>query len=265
MENSKLLALAKKYGTPLYVYDGDLIIERYKELFDFIPWPKLKIFYAMKANYNLAILRLLEKQGACIDAVSLGDVLLAKRAGFTPERILFTANKITDEEMRAAKAEGILFNIGSRSRLEKFGKEYPGSEVCIRFNPNVVAGEHENVRTGGESTKFGILLSHLDEVLEIAKRYQLKIVGIHEHTGSGIPETVEMMAGMKNILQIVTPKNFPDLKFVDFGGGFKVPYKEGEQHLDYKSFGRDVVALFKKTCDEFGRELEMFFEPENIL
>lgn len=264
MQNQKLLQLGEKYGTPLYVYDGDLIIQRYNEMFDFIPWPKLKIYYAMKANYNLAILKLLEREGACIDAVSLGDILLAKKAGFSSNKILFTANKITDEEMAQVKKEDVLFNIGSLSRLKKFGEAYPGSEVCIRFNPDVVAGEHENVRTGGENTKFGILLRKLEAVKNIADEHDLKIVGIHEHTGSGIPETVKMMEGIRNILDIATPENFPDLKFIDFGGGFQIPYREEEKRKDYRRFGKKVTKLFKITSDRFkdlGRELEMIFEP----
>jgi len=261
INREQLIELAKKYGTPLYVYNGDLIIQRYKEMHDFIPWPKLKIYYAMKANYNLSILKLLLQEGASIDAVSPGDVLLAKKAGFPSERILFTANKITDKEMHLVEKENVLFNIGSISRLEKYGRAYPGTEVCIRFNPDIVAGEHENIRTGGESTKFGILLQDIEQVKEIVKKYNLKVIGIHEHTGSGIPETVQMMAGMKNILEITIPENFPDLCFVDFGGGFKIPYTPNDMVLDYKKFGKEVVDLFSEVCKKYNRTLEIYFEP----
>lgn len=261
INREQLIELAKKYGTPLYVYNGDLIIQRYKEMHDFIPWPKLKIYYAMKANYNLSILKLLLQEGASIDAVSPGDVLLAKKAGFPSERILFTANKITDKEMHLVEKENVLFNIGSISRLEKYGRAYPGTEVCIRFNPDIVAGEHENIRTGGESTKFGILLQDIEQVKEIVKKYNLKVIGIHEHTGSGIPETVQMMAGMKNILEITIPENFPDLCFVDFGGGFKIPYVPNDMVPDYKKFGKEVVDLFSEVCKKYNRTLEIYFEP----
>ncbi len=261
MNKKQLINLAQKYGTPLYVYDGDLIIQRYQELSDFIPWKKLKIYYAMKANYNLHLLKLLNKKGAYLDAVSPGDVLLALKAGFSKEKILFTANKITDEEMHYVKKSDVLFNIGSLSRLEKYGQAYPNSEVCLRFNPDVVAGEHENVRTGGESTKFGILLKKLELVKEIVRKYNLRVVGLHEHTGSGIPETVKMIEGMKNLLQIITKENFPDLRFVDFGGGFKVPYHPDEKRVDYRKFGREIVRIFSDFCRSYGKELEMYFEP----
>ncbi len=261
----KLIELATKHGTPLYVYNGNLIIQRYKELYDFIPWKKLQIYYAMKANYNLAILKLLEKEGACIDAVSPGDVLLAIEAGFSADRILFTSNKITDEEMHEVQKLGVLFNIGSLSRLNRYGEAYPGREVCIRFNPDVVAGEHENVQTGGEASKFGIMINKVEEVVEVCNKYGLKVVGVHEHTGSGIPETVQMMEGMKNLLGMITPERFPNLRFVDFGGGFKVPYKPEEKNLNYLEFGKEVVAIFSKFCEGYGKELEMYFEPGKYL
>ena len=265
ISNEDLLQISKRYGTPLYVYDADVIIQRYNELFELIPWPKLKIFYAMKANYNLAILKLLEKQGSNIDAVSVGDILLAKKAGFSSDRILFTANKITDEEMHKVKEENVLFNIGSLSRLEKYGESYPNSEVCIRFNPDVVSGEHEKVRTGGEATKFGILLRDLPQVKEIISKYNLKVIGIHEHTGSGISETVQMMAGMKNLLEIANPENFPDLRFIDFGGGFKVPFYPEEIMPNYKDFGRQVAELVRETSNKYGRQMEIYFEPGKYL
>jgi diaminopimelate decarboxylase len=265
ISNTKLISLSQKYQTPLYVYDAQKIKKRYHELYSFIPYSKLKIYYAMKANYNLHILRLLEKEGARIDAVSPGDVYLALKAGFSKDRILFTANKISDVEMHEVQKLGVLFNIGSLSRLEKYAKAYPGSNVCIRFNPDVVAGAHEFIKTGGEATKFGILLANVDKVVAIAKKFDLKIVGIHEHTGSGIPETVQMQKGMKNILGIITAMRFPDLRFVDFGGGFKVVYHPDEKQVDYATFGKEVVQLFSEFCARFGSELEMYFEPGKYL
>lgn len=265
ISDKDLIQCAKEFGTPLYVYDADLIKKRYHQLYSCITYPKLQIYYAMKANYNLNILRLLEKEGACIDAVSPGDIYLALQAGFSKERILFTANKISDEEMHEVQKLGVLFNIGSLSRLEKYALSYPGSNVCIRFNPDVVAGEHEFIRTGGEASKFGILLEKVDTVVSIAKEHKLKIIGIHEHTGSGIPETVQMQKGMENILGIISKERFPYLKFVDFGGGFKVPYHIEEEEPDYSDFGNQVTELFTKFCKDFGKELDMYFEPGKLL
>ncbi len=264
INSSLLISLARQFGTPLYVYDAELIRKKYAELLSCFLYQKTKLFYAMKANYNPEVLKILLQEGASIDAVSPAEVLLALKLGFKPGQILFTANMMTDAEMDEVQQTGVLFNIGSLSELERYGKKYSENDVCIRFNPDVVAGHHEKVRTGGKDTKFGITLDKVDEVTKIAKKYSLKIIGIHEHTGSGIPETVDMVSGMKNILEIVTPKNFPNLEFVDFGGGFKISYTRDKQ-VDYNSFGREVSKLMKEKSSPFGRELAMFFEPGRFL
>ncbi len=261
ISHKSLIALAAKYGTPLYVYEGETIKEKYHQLLNCFPYDKKKLFYAMKANYNLSILRLLEKEGANIDAVSPAEVLLALKAGFTKDRIIFTANMMTEKEIHQASKLGVLFNVGSLSELEQYGKSYPGSDICLRFNPDVVAGFHKSVRTGGKDTKFGIPLHRLEESKAIAGKYNLKVIGVHEHTGSGIPETVNMMEGFRNILAIIKRKHFPDLQFADFGGGFKVPYKPEEEHKDYQRFGDEVIKQLRECCGEYGRELYIYFEP----
>lgn len=260
-EGKVLVDLAKKYGTPLYVYDGNLMARRFKELHHFIKWPKLKILYAMKANYNIAVLKLLKENGAYLDAVSPAEVHLALKLGYSPGQILYTANNITDREMHDVKKTNVLMNIGSLSRLEKYGRVYPGTEVCLRFNPDVVAGAHEYVKTGGELTKFGILLQDVTSVKKIANQYHLKIIGLHEHTGSGIAEAESVYQSMKNLLSIAKSENFPYLCFVDFGGGFKVPYSPDEKRINYEKFGEKIAEIFAGFCQEYGKELEMYFEP----
>lgn len=265
LDNEFFMELAEKYGTPLYVYNGDLVVKRYRELFDFIDFPGLKILYAMKANYNYHILRLLEKENAFLDTVSPGEVLLALRVGFTPDRILYTANNMTDDEMFFVKELGVLFNIDSCSRLEKYGKAFPGNEVCLRFNPDVMAGFHENVMTGGAITKFGILPDELERVLDIVEKYDLKVVGLHEHTGSGLYDENKVYKSMKNLLSIATSTNFPHLRFIDFGGGFAVPYRPDETKIDYGKFGNNIKTIFTGFCSDYGRDLELYFEPGKYL
>lgn len=256
-----LLDLANEYGTPLYVYDGDMVVQRYKDLFNFIKWPKLKIHYAMKANYNFDLLKLLNEAGASLDTVSPGDVIMAKKAGFSTDRILYTANNMTDQEVEEVKETGVLMNIGSLSRLEKFGKEFPGSDICVRFNPDVVDGAHAKIMTGGDLTKFGILLKDVDKVKEITAKYNLRVVGLHEHTGSGLQLTESVYQSMKNLMAIATKENFPDLDFLDFGGGFKVPYEPDESRVDYEKMGAEITRLFSEYCESYGKELNMLFEP----
>lgn len=255
------IELAKRYGTPLYVYDGDWVLKRYAELYDLIAWPRLRVLYAMKANYSPAILRLLLENGAYLDTVSPGEVELALKIGFPPERLLYTANSITDAEMAEVQTKGVFLNIGSLSRLEKYGHAFPGTDVCLRFNPDVVAGAHAKIQTGGDLTKFGILLQDVPQVLEIVARHDLAVVGLHEHTGSGIAETDKVFQSMKNLLAIATPDAFPNLRFVDFGGGFKVPYSPQEKRINYASFGARIGAIFAQFCESYGRKLDMYFEP----
>lgn len=261
IENSKLIYYAKKYGTPLYVYDGDFLIQKYNNLYNLIDYPLLKILYAMKANYNVGILKLLKKHNAYLDTVSPAEVFLALKLGFEKEKILFTSNNITDEEMHEVQSTGVLFNIGALSSLEKYGKNYPGRNVCIRFNPDVYAGENKYVQTAGALTKFGILMSDVDKVIDIAKRYDLKVIGIHEHTGSGIGTTEQVFESMNNLLSLASKENFPDLQFIDFGGGLKVNYSPHEEEIDWRYFGKKVGELFKEFCKNYGKELYMYFEP----
>jgi diaminopimelate decarboxylase len=259
--NEMLLELAEEHGTPLYVYDGDLILRRYRELYEHIKWPKLQILYAMKANYNFAILQMLREAGAWLDTVSPAKALLARKAGFPVDRLLYTANNMTDAEVAEVHQTGVLMNIGSLSRLEKYGKAYPGSRICIRFNPDVVAGSHEKIQTGGDLTKFGILMQDAPAVAALAKQYSLQVVGLHCHTGSGIADTGAVYQSMRNLLSVALWEQFAELEFVDFGGGFKVPYKPDERRIDYDEFGAEITRIFSDFCSRYGSELAMYFEP----
>lgn len=261
LSHQTLLSLAQEFGTPLYVYNGDLVIERYKDLLKAIQYPHLKLLYAMKANYNPALLKILLENGAYLDTVSPAEVELSMRLGFPADRLLYTANNITDDEMKSVHERGVLMNIGSLSRLKKFAKMFPNARVCVRFNPNVVAGAHAKIQTGGDLTKFGILLEDADKVASIAKESGLHIVGLHKHTGSGIRETDKFLESMGNLLSIATKERFPELEFLDFGGGFAVPYKPQEEPIDYTAFGKQVVDLFSKWCGNYGKNISMCFEP----
>lgn len=256
-----MLELAQKYGTPLYLYDADAVVRHYRELYNFIPWPKLKIHYALKANYNVALLRALRAAGAGLDTVSPAEVRLALALGFDRNDIIFTANNLTDAEADEVQSFGVLFNIGSLSRLAKYGRKYPGSRICLRFNPDVVDGDSAKTATGGDLAKFGILMQDIDKVLALVREHGLHVVGLHEHTGSGLQHTESVFQSMKNLMKLATAENFPELEFLDFGGGFKVPYKPEEHRVDYPAMGREIARLFREFCAGYGRELAMYFEP----
>lgn len=260
-----LKKIAETYGTPTYVYNLDLIKARYRYFKEAFPWPGLTVCYAMKANYNTDILKTMESLGSFIDAVSPGDLYLAMQCGFVPSRIIYTANNMKESEVDEVMKTGVLMNIGSLSRLKKYAEKYPGTRICLRFNPDVVDGAHDKIKTGGDLTKFGILLEDADRAIQIATRHSLKVVGLHEHTGSGLLKSDSILTAMKKIMAIATKKNFPDLEFLDFGGGFKVPYRPDEPEIDYKKMGRRMVDLFSDFCDAHGKKLALYFEPGKFL
>ena len=265
LNRDSLLGFAKEYGTPLFVYDGDLAVERYKELYKFIPCSRLQVFYALKANYNPGLVRLLRDAGSGIDAVSPAEVEYALRLGFPVDRIIYTANNMTDAEFKKVARTGVVINIGSLSRLAKVARDYKGMSVCLRFNPDVCDGDSIHTMTGGDLTKFGILLDDVEEVKRLVKEGDLHVVGLHEHTGSGLQHAESVYQAMRNLMAIATKENFPELRFMDFGGGFKVPYRKDESRIDYVSMGKQIADIFEDFCRSYGRELAMYFEPGKYL
>lgn len=265
IDRETFIALARRYGTPLFVYDGDLMLERYADLFRFIPTDALRIHYALKANYNPALLSLLRDAGAGIDAVSPAEVELALALGFPEDRIIYTANNMTDAEFARVMATGVTVNIGSLSRLKKCAREFPGRRICLRFNPDVRDGDSAMTMTGGDLTKFGILLDCADEAAAIAASGDLHVIGLHEHTGSGLQHAESVLRSMDNLMGIATPDRFPELEFLDFGGGFKVPYRDDEPRIDYVDMGGKIAAKFAAFCAGYGKKLLMRFEPGKYL
>ena len=265
ISEAKLVSLAREYGTPLFVYDGALMVERYRDLFRFIPSEALRVHYALKANYNPALLTLLRDAGAGIDAVSPGEVALALALGFEKERIIYTANNMTDAEFDRVMQSGVTVNIGSLSRLKKCAVSHPGSRICLRFNPDVCDGDNAMTMTGGDLTKFGILLDDADEAARIAASGNLHIIGLHEHTGSGLQHAESVLKSMDNLMAIATPERFGELEFLDFGGGFKVPYRDDEARIDYVEMGRQITDKFDAFCEKYGKKLLMRFEPGKYL
>lgn len=253
IEDIPVLDLAKKYGTPLYIYSRQTILDRINDLKQNLAvYPNTRFLYAVKANYNPAILRTIISEGIGVDTVSIDEVKLALHCGAKPENIMYTESMISDAEMREAHDLGILLNIGSLSRLEKWGTAYPGSEVCVRFNPNVGAGSHTGNITAGPDVKFGIPHEQANEVLQIAQKHNLHIVGIHEHIGSGWLDYDEALLAMDIIFEVarlIAPH--ADLRFIDLGGGFGVPYLPTETRLDLPALGREYAKKFTAFNEEY--------------
>ncbi len=234
-----LLDIADAVGTPTYVYDAATVARQVARLRALVGGLPVDLLYAMKANSSPAILGLLRAAGLGVDAVSPGELALALRLGFDPSEILYSANMMTDDEMEGAHAAGVLLNVGEITRLDRFGAAHPGADVCVRVNPGAGAGHHAHVVTAGERTKFGVALDRTGNVLAVAARHGLRIVGLHHHIGSGILDPALFAPALDALL--ATAAHFPDLAFVNIGGGLGVPYRPGEADLDADAF-RDIVG-----------------------
>ena len=261
---SRLTSLCTQYGTPLYLYDGDIIERQYKKLTSAFSTVSLKIKYALKANSSQAILKLMKKLGSGLDAVSIEEVQLGLLAGFTPEEILFTPNGVAFEELKKAVEIGVKINIDNISVLEHFGHDY-GDKVpcCLRLNPHIMAGGNAHIQTGHIDSKFGISIYQLRHVERIIKNYNIRINGLHIHTGSEILDSSVFLRVAD--LMFETAQSFPDLEFIDFGSGFKVAYKDGDAVTDIEELGKELSQRFNDFCKSYGKKLELWFEPGKFL
>ncbi|MBL7924841.1 MAG: diaminopimelate decarboxylase [Bacteroidia bacterium] len=256
--------IIEQYGSPLYLYDGDKMIAQYKQLNAAFGGLKLKVKYALKANNNINVLRLLLHQGSGLDAVSIQEVQLGLKAGFAPSAILFTPNSVSFEEIVEAVDLGVQVNIDNISLLEQFGHKY-GNAVpcCIRINPHIVAGGTAHIQTGHIDSKFGISIHQLRHVLRIVAKENIRVNGLHMHTGSDILDSGVFIRAAELLFDAAG--QFPDLEFLDFGSGFKVAYKEDDVVTDVEELGKVITERFQAFCSEYGRELELWFEPGKFL
>ncbi len=264
MQHADLLKIAKKYGDPVYVYDAEKIVSQFKRLTNAFKGVKnLKLNYAAKALSNITILRLMNSLGSGLDTVSIQEVQLGLLAGFKPESIIFTPNGVSLEEIEAAAALGVRINIDNLSILEQFGAKHPDVPVCIRINPHVMAGGNSKISVGHIDSKFGISIHQTPHLLRIIELTKMNINGIHMHTGSDILD-IDVFLYASEIL-FETAKNFKNLEFIDFGSGFKVPYKEGDIETNVEELGKKLTERFNDFCDVYGKELTLAFEPGKFL
>ncbi|MBG6187239.1 diaminopimelate decarboxylase [Flavobacterium sp. CAN_S2] len=264
MQSKDLVQLAEQFGSPLYVYDAEKIQSQYNRLTKaFSKVEKLRINYAMKALSNVAILQLLKEMGSGLDTVSIQEVLLGLHAGYEPEKIFYTPNGVSLEEIEEVSAMGVQINIDNLSILEQFGTKYPNVPVCIRINPHVMAGGNANISVGHIDSKFGISVHQLPHLVRIVENTKMNIVGIHMHTGSDILD-IEVFLYAAEIL-FDAARNFKNLEFLDFGSGFKVPYKKDDIETDIEELGKKLSKRFNAFCTEYGKELTLIFEPGKFL
>jgi diaminopimelate decarboxylase len=264
MKTNTLLQIAKDFESPVYVYDTEKISFQYKRLTAaFNKVKQVKINYAVKALSNISVLKLMKNLGSGLDTVSIQEVKLGLTAGFLPEQIIYTPNGVSLEEIEIAAKLGVQINIDNLSILEQFGTKYPKTPVCIRINPHVMAGGNTNISVGHIDSKFGISIHQIPHILRIVENTKMHINGIHMHTGSDILD-IDVFLYASEIL-FETAKHFKNLDFIDFGSGFKVPYKKDDIETNIEEFGKKLSKRFNEFCKEYGKELTLAFEPGKFL
>ena len=264
MEAEVLRQIAGEFGAPLYVYDTGKIQSQFNRLTRaFENVPKLRLNYAVKALSNLSILRFMRHLGCGLDTVSIQEVKLGLMAGFSPEAIIYTPNGVSLEEIQQAAALGVRINIDNLSILEQFGSRHPDIPVCIRINPHVMAGGNSNISVGHIDSKFGISIHQIPHLLRIVELTGMTVNGIHMHTGSDILDVGVFLYASEILFE--TAKNFENLEFIDFGSGFKVPYREGDIQTNVEELGEQLGGRFNAFCREYGKDLTLAFEPGKFL
>lgn len=264
MNNLKLLKIANKHGSPLYVYDSNKIKKQYNRLKNSFKYVKnLQINYAVKALSNISILKFIINLGSGIDAVSIQEVNLALKCGIKPEKIIYTPNGVSMDEIKKAAKLGVRINIDNLSVLEDFGNKNPSIPICIRINPHIMAGGNSKISVGHIDSKFGISIHQIPHLLRIVNNTKIKVNGIHMHTGSDILD-IDVFLRASEIL-FETAKNFNSLEFIDFGSGFKVPYFLNDSETNIEELGNKLSKRFNSFCKDYGKDLTLMFEPGKFL
>lgn len=264
MKRTTLLKLANDYGSPLYVYDTDKIDSQYKRLTDaFSSVKNLRLNYAVKALSNINILKFLKNLGAGLDTVSIQEVELGLLAGVNPEKIIYTPNGVSLEEIENVAKKGVQINIDNLSILELFGQKHPEIPVCIRINPHIMAGGNSKISVGHIDSKFGISIHQVPHIKRVVENTGMHINGIHMHTGSDILDIDTFIRATEILFDVA--KQFDNIDFIDFGSGFKVPYKEGDISTDIEQLGIQLSERFNQFCKDYGKDIALMFEPGKFL
>ena len=264
MKNSKLIQAASEFGSPVYVYDANKIKHQYNRLVkSFKSVKNLQLNYAVKALSNISILKYLIDLGSGIDAVSIQEVHLALKGGINPEKIIYTPNGVSMDEIKFASELGVKINIDNLSVLEDFGNSHPEIPICIRINPHIMAGGNSNISVGHIDSKFGISIHQIPHLKRIVENTKIRINGVHMHTGSDILDIDVFLRAAEILFE--TANHFKELDFIDFGSGFKVPYYPGDSETNIEELGKKLSKRFNLFCKSYGKNLTLIFEPGKFL
>ncbi len=253
--------LAKKYGTPLYIYNERILRDRCNNIKNLVPYENFRVNYSAKANSNLTLLKIVKDCGLDVDAMSPGEISVELKAGFSPDQIFYISNNVTEEEMQFAIDKGITVSCDSLEQLDQYGKLNNGGKVAVRFNPGVGAGHSEKVITGGKKTKFGVSIEFIPEVKEILAKHNLTLIGINQHIGSLFMEGTPYVESLHSIDYIAS--QFDTLEFIDLGGGFGIPYhkEDDENPIDFDDFREKLNTFMEDFAKKYGKKLKFKIEP----
>ncbi len=253
--------LIEQYGSPLYVYNEDILRQRCREMKNLVTYDKFAPHYSIKANSNLHLLKIIHEEGLHADAMSPGEIFVLEHAGFGKDDIFYVCNNVSTEEMKYAVERDITVSIDSLAQLDMFCKAFPGAKVAVRFNTGYGAGHHEKVVTAGKKTKFGINDDRAEEVKEILTKYDMKLTGINQHIGSLFLEETAYIASAELLCKLAM--KFDDIEFIDFGGGFGIPYmkQDGQQRLELEPLGQKLDEVINNFVAEYGKKVTFNIEP----
>ena len=253
--------LIKEFGSPLYVYNENILRERCRELLALSSHPGFRVCYSGKANANLSLLRIIRETGMCSDAMSAGELAMQLAAGFPPEDMVYVCNNVSAEEMKNAVEHGLLVSLDSLDQVDVFGKHFPGRKIMVRLNPGIGAGHHQKVITAGANTKFGVRGDEFDQLHALLNKHNLTLAGLNQHIGSLFMEADKYLEAVAWLLETATL--FPGLEVIDFGGGFGIPYHkyEGQSRLDMVDLGNKFDALLKSWSAKHAYTGKFVIEP----
>ncbi len=255
--NISALDVVSRYGTPVYVYDAAVIrrqAERVRHAFSRL---RFRPFFAMKANGNAAILRLVHEYGFGCDAVSPGEIFIARRAGYASKEMWFTCSNVSDDDLRAVDDANIVINVNSMSEIDRVLALDLPNPIALRINTEIGAGHHHDVVTAGGGVKFGIEIAKVESARMRIEDSGRLVVGIHAHIGSGIDDLAPLLASARRLLELAPA--FDNLRFINFGGGLAVPYRPGDAEFPIEEYGAELTAMAARTLE--ARNLTAILEP----
>ncbi|MFB0946111.1 MAG: diaminopimelate decarboxylase [Spirosomataceae bacterium] len=264
-QRETLLEAVETYGSPLYFYDANKIIVQIENMRNAFKGVDLKLKYACKALTNINVLKLMNKHGVDVDVVSVEEAQIALRAGYAPTQIQYTPSGVSFSEIEEAVSLGIRMNLDSLQVIEQFGEQFGSSmPICLRVNPSIMGGGNAKISVGHANSKFGIPYQQFDKVAELVNKYDLKVTGLHQHTGSDF-KNADVIIDAAEVLYKLAMDHFPELEFIDLGSGFKVAYSADDYVTDMESLGKKVVESFNAFTKRYGKPIQLWFEPGKYL